>query len=681
MRRFWLCIFFVACIPVFAEDAVTRATSYGSENIKSDAETSATEYAGMPKKFKNGKVVTGQSDKIFTAEKSEEKKKPEIVLSERTDDESLRTESAMRFLPESFENTVSTEQPKEKIPASAVPYYQPYLSELSLLPMSEEVKPTEVVLPEEDADAKDSETGSKMHDLPKTYEKMQPEVVLEESSRSEPKMLPESSEKENAAVTLPEEDANAEDSETGSKMHDLPKTYEKMQPEVVLEESSRSEPKMLPESSEKENAAVTLPEEDADAKDSETGSKMQDLPKTYEKMQPEAVLEESSRSEPEMLPELSKKENATVALPEEDADAEDSETGSKMLELPLPNALFEDNKENSEDLPFIWEEDTDEEPEQEEFYDEDLPTLIDVPEVTLEESEKPEVFDVPAAKSFDVEDFSAFPQEFAESDKVLDETYESSEPGFDVQSEKEASAENEPNENYESELPKTETAVSLPEEKTLLKDFNANEREWVFKKDSRKLMDFQDNFDGFPKSIDDVFDNPAQYQYDDENLVVESGRKIDNLTGQQLFDSAVNYIKSNEAAKAVKLLKELLHYNFSVPETEHLLALAEFKNGNTEEATKYLNRSLMKYKNPYLRAENMELQGEIYFSQEKYNEAYENFMAAIVGVNAMRDAELYNKAGIAALRAGDIEKARKAWKTGKYLGSKSAKRNLIWLDH
>ena len=625
MRRFWLCIFFVACIPVFAEDAVTRATSYGSENIKSDAETSATEYAGMPKKFKNGKVVTGQSDKIFTAEKSEEKKKPEIVLSERTDDESLRTESAMRFLPESFENTVSTEQPKEKIPASAVPYYQPYLSELSLLPMSEEVKPTEVVLPEEDADAKDSETGSKMHDLPKTYEKMQPEVVLEESSRSEPKMLPESSEKENAAVTLPEEDANAEDSETGSKMHDLPKTYEKMQPE--------------------------------------------------------AVLEESSRSEPEMLPELSKKENATVALPEEDADAEDSETGSKMLELPLPNALFEDNKENSEDLPFIWEEDTDEEPEQEEFYDEDLPTLIDVPEVTLEESEKPEVFDVPAAKSFDVEDFSAFPQEFAESDKVLDETYESSEPGFDVQSEKEASAENEPNENYESELPKTETAVSLPEEKTLLKDFNANEREWVFKKDSRKLMDFQDNFDGFPKSIDDVFDNPAQYQYDDENLVVESGRKIDNLTGQQLFDSAVNYIKSNEAAKAVKLLKELLHYNFSVPETEHLLALAEFKNGNTEEATKYLNRSLMKYKNPYLRAENMELQGEIYFSQEKYNEAYENFMAAIVGVNAMRDAELYNKAGIAALRAGDIEKARKAWKTGKYLGSKSAKRNLIWLDH
>ena len=625
MRRFWLCIFFVACIPVFAEDAVTRATSYGSENIKSDAETSATEYAGMPKKFKNGKVVTGQSDKIFTAEKSEEKKKPEIVLSERTDDESLRTESAMRFLPESFENTVSTEQPKEKIPASAVPYYQPYLSELSLLPMSEEVKPTEVVLPEEDADAKDSETGS--------------------------------------------------------KMHDLPKTYEKMQPEVVLEESSRSEPKMLPESSEKENAAVTLPEEDADAKDSETGSKMQDLPKTYEKMQPEAVLEESSRSEPEMLPELSKKENATVALPEEDADAEDSETGSKMLELPLPNALFEDNKENSEDLPFIWEEDTDEEPEQEEFYDEDLPTLIDVPEVTLEESEKPEVFDVPAAKSFDVEDFSAFPQEFAESDKVLDETYESSEPGFDVQSEKEASAENEPNENYESELPKTETAVSLPEEKTLLKDFNANEREWVFKKDSRKLMDFQDNFDGFPKSIDDVFDNPAQYQYDDENLVVESGRKIDNLTGQQLFDSAVNYIKSNEAAKAVKLLKELLHYNFSVPETEHLLALAEFKNGNTEEATKYLNRSLMKYKNPYLRAENMELQGEIYFSQEKYNEAYENFMAAIVGVNAMRDAELYNKAGIAALRAGDIEKARKAWKTGKYLGSKSAKRNLIWLDH
>ena len=610
MRRFWLCIFFITCISVFAEDAVTRATSYGSENVKSDAVTSATEYTGTPKKFKNGKIADNQSTPIITEKETKEKQKPEVVLSQRTDDESLRTESAMRFLPETFEYNAPAEQPAKKIPASAVPYYQPYSSELSSLPMSKENMPAEAKLA--------ADYQAEMKTLPGTFEKEKP--------------------------------------------------------------------------------VVALSDENIDEEKSGISSEMLDLPKIYEKMPAEAKLAADYHTEMETLPGTFEKEKPVVALSDENIDGEKSGINSEMLELPLPNALFEENKEEG-DLPFIWDEDSEEEePVQNDFRNEDLPTLIDVPEVSLGETEEAKVFDIPEAEFLEDEEVSALPEEpvesdeyrepedFAESDKDFNEANEGAEPEIALPDNEEL-AENEI-ENYAAESSEPEMPQSLPsesfssdDENDSLSDFDTNESEWVFKKDSRKLMDFNENFDGFPKSADDVFNNPAQYQYDDEKLVVESGRKIDNIIGQQLFDSAIEYIKENENAKAVKLLKELLHYNFSVPETEHLLALAEFKNVNHDEAMKYLQRSLRKYKNPYLRAENMELQGEINFSQKNYNEAYQNFMAAIVGVNTKRDAELYNKAGIAALRAGDIEKARKAWKIGKYLGSRDAKRNLLWLDH
>ena len=666
MRRFWLCIFFITCISVFAEDAVTRATSYGSENVKSDAVTSATEYTGTPKKFKNGKIADNQSTPIITEKETKEKQKPEVVLSQRTDDESLRTESAMRFLPETFEYNAPAEQPAKKIPASAVPYYQPYSSELSSLPMSKENMPAEAKLA--------ADYQAEMKTLPGTFEKEKP------------------------VVALSDENIDEEKSGINSEMLDLPKTYEKMPAEAKLAADYQAEMKTLPGTFEKEKPVVALSDENIDEEKSGISSEMLDLPKIYEKMPAEAKLAADYHTEMETLPGTFEKEKPVVALSDENIDGEKSGINSEMLELPLPNALFEENKEEG-DLPFIWDEDSEEEePVQNDFRNEDLPTLIDVPEVSLGETEEAKVFDIPEAEFLEDEEVSALPEEpvesdeyrepedFAESDKDFNEANEGAEPEIALPDNEEL-AENEI-ENYAAESSEPEMPQSLPsesfssdDENDSLSDFDTNESEWVFKKDSRKLMDFNENFDGFPKSADDVFNNPAQYQYDDEKLVVESGRKIDNIIGQQLFDSAIEYIKENENAKAVKLLKELLHYNFSVPETEHLLALAEFKNVNHDEAMKYLQRSLRKYKNPYLRAENMELQGEINFSQKNYNEAYQNFMAAIVGVNTKRDAELYNKAGIAALRAGDIEKARKAWKIGKYLGSRDAKRNLLWLDH
>ncbi|MCH5150290.1 MAG: hypothetical protein J1G30_06460, partial [Spirochaetales bacterium] len=99
MRQFWLCIFFVTCVSVFAAD-------YSSGNRKTDAVTSATEYTGTPKNFKNGKNVDEQAAQIPAEEKSEEE--PKIVLPERADDESLKTESAMHFLPETFEEDKPT---------------------------------------------------------------------------------------------------------------------------------------------------------------------------------------------------------------------------------------------------------------------------------------------------------------------------------------------------------------------------------------------------------------------------------------------------------------------------------------------------------------------------------------------------------------------------------------------
>ena len=538
-----------------------------------------------------------------------------------------------------------------------------------------------------------------MLDLPKTYEKMPAEAKLAVDYQAEMKTLPGTFEKEKPVVALSDENIDEEKSGINSEMLDLPKTYEKMPAEAKLAADYHTEMETLPGTFEKEKPVVALSDENIDEEKSGINSEMLDLPKTYEKMPAEAKLAADYHTEMETLPGTFEKEKPVVALSDENIDEEKSGINSEMLELPLPNALFEENKEE-DDLPFIWDEDSEEEePVQNDFRNEDLPTLIDVPEVSLGETEEAKVFDIPEAEFLEDEEVSALPEEpvepneyrepedFAKSDKDFNEANESAEPEIALPDNEEF-AENEINENYAAESSEPEMSQSLPsesfssdDENDSLSDFDTNESEWVFKKDSRKLMDFNENFDGFPKSADDVFNNPAQYQYDDEKLVVESGRKIDNIIGQQLFDSAIEYIKENENAKAVKLLKELLHYNFSVPETEHLLALAEFKNGNHDEAMKYLQRSLRKYKNPYLRAENMELQGEINFSQKNYNEAYQNFMAAIVGVNTKRDAELYNKAGIAALRAGDIEKARKAWKIGKYLGSRDAKRNLLWLDH
>ena len=622
MKHFWLSIFLITSFFLYAEDAVTRATSYGGGNVTVDTVTSATEYRGTPKTFKNGKVVDNQSTSNQVIPQEKLKTKPEAVLSERTDDEALRTESTMRFLPETFEQVLPAEPVEKKIPAVAVPYYQSYFTQASQLPMSKESMPAEVALSEDYL--------PEMKLLPVAFEKSKPEVVLAEKS-----------------------------SEDGSEMQDLPVLYEKMPAEVALSEDYLPGMKSLPEALEKVKPEVVLGEES-----SENAGEMQDLPVLNEKMPAEVSLSEDYLPEMKSLPEVLEKAKPEVVLADKSLDSA-STIGADMIELPLPEAVFEEVEEKDEELPFIWEEDIpEEEVIEEEFQDEDLPTLLDVPEVSLEDTENTELLDVPEAKQAEVE--VTADEEFAEvlpEENIVEDENVSPEDVVSTADSFEDVVLNE--DSAEHDLSKSDEAVE----------------EWKNEKDYRKLMDFNNEFNDFPKTVEDILNNPAQYLYDKDELVVESGKKIDDLTGKQLFDSAVKCIKEKENEKAAKLLKELLHYNYSVPETEYLLALAEFKNGNVDCAMKYLRRSDRKNKNPYLIAKNSELKGEIYFSQNKYDKAYECFINAIIGVNSMQDAELYNKAGIAALRAGNIENARNAWKIGKYLGNRDAKRNLLWLDH
>ena len=651
MKQFWLCLFLTTSFFLYAEDAVTRATSYGSENVTVDTVTSATEYPGTPKVFKNEKVVDKQSKSNTVIPEEKPKTKPEAVLSERTDDEALRTESAMRFLPETFEQDLPAEPVEKKMPAVAVPYYQSYFTQASQLPVSKESIPAEICLGENSL--------SEMKNLPALYEKMPVEVSLSENYMREMKLLPVVFEKSQPTVVLADES-----SETSSEMKSLPALYEKMPAEVALSEDYLPEMQMLPEALEKTQPTVVLADES-----SEINSEMQELPALYEKMPAEVALSEDYLPEMQMLPEALEKTQPTVVLADKSLESA-SIIGADMVELPLPEAVFENVEEKDEDLPFIWEEDIpEEEVIEEEFHDEDLPTLLDVPEVSLEDTENAELIDVPEVNSADV-DVTAEDEEFAE---VL--------PEENVR-EDIADDENVSLEDVVSSADSFEDVI-LNEDSSEHDLSKSDElmKEWKNEKDYRKLMDFNEEFNDFPETVEDILNNPAQYLYDSDELVVESGKKIDDLTGKKLFDSAVKCIKEKENEKAAKLLKELLHYNYSVPETEYLLALAEFKNGNVDCAMKYLRRSDRKNKNPYLIAKNSELKGEIYFSQNKYDKAYECFINAIIGVNSKQDAELYNKAGIAALRAGNIENARNAWKIGKYLGNRDAKRNLLWLDH
>ena len=701
MKQFWLCLFLITSFFLYAEDAVTRATSYGAENVTVDTVTSATEYAGTPKVFKNGKSVDNhekiadkQSKQIIPEEKI--KSKPEVVVSKRTDDEALKTESAMHFLPETFEQVLPAESVEKKIPSVAVPYYQSYFTQSSQLPMSKELIPAEIYLGENSlSEMKNlpalyekmpaevslsegflpemkllpvvfekskptvvlaeeaSEISSEMKNLPVLYEKMPAEVALSEGYTPEMEVLPEVLEKVQPTVVLAEEA-----SEINSEMKNLPVLYEKMPAEVSLSEDYTPEMEVLPEALEKTQPTVVLAEEA-----SEINSEMKNLPVLYEKMPAEVSLSEDYTPEMEVLPEALEKTQPTVVLADKATDSA-STIGADMAELPLPEAIFEEKDKKEDDLPFIWEEDVlEEEDDEEEFRDEDLPTLLDVPEVTLGDSENTELFDVPDVN-------------YAEIDVAANE-----EVSDDVLPEENICEDVADNESVNTEdLAAVDNSFEDSNERDSTKSDELAEV-WKNEKDYRKLMDFNEEFNDFPKTVEDVFNNPAQYLYDSDELVVESGKKIDDLTGKQLFDSAVKCIKEKEYEKAAKLLKELLHYNYSVPETEYLLALAEFKNGNADCAMKYLQRSDRKNKNPYLIAKNSELEGEIYFSQSKYDKAYECFINAIIGVNSKQDAELYNKAGIAALRAGNIEKARKAWKTGKFLGNRDAKRNLLWLDH
>ena len=651
MKQFWLCLFLTTSFFLYAEDAVTRATSYGSENVTVDTVTSATEYPGTPKVFKNEKVVDKQSKSNTVIPEEKPKTKPEAVLSERTDDEALRTESAMRFLPETFEQDLPAEPVEKKMPAVAVPYYQSYFTQASQLPVSKESIPAEICLGENSL--------SEMKNLPALYEKMPVEVSLSENYMREMKLLPVVFEKSQPTVVLADES-----SETSSEMKSLPALYEKMPAEVALSEDYLLEMQMLPEVFEKLQPTAVLADESF-----ETNSEMKSLPALYEKMPAEVALSEDYLPEMQMLPEALEKTQPTVVLADKSLESA-SIIGADMVELPLPEAVFENVEEKDEDLPFIWEEDIpEEEVIEEEFHDEDLPTLLDVPEVSLEDTENAELIDVPEVNSADV-DVTAEDEEFAE---VL--------PEENVR-EDIADDENVSSEDVVSSADSFEDVI-LNEDSSEHDLSKSDElmKEWKNEKDYRKLMDFNEEFNDFPETVEDILNNPAQYLYDSDELVVESGKKIDDLTGKKLFDSAVKCIKEKENEKAAKLLKELLHYNYSVPETEYLLALAEFKNGNVDCAMKYLRRSDRKNKNPYLIAKNSELKGEIYFSQNKYDKAYECFINAIIGVNSKQDAELYNKAGIAALRAGNIENARNAWKIGKYLGNRDAKRNLLWLDH
>ena len=668
MKHFWLSIFLITSFFLYAEDAVTRATSYGGENISSDSMTSATEYAGNPKVFKDGKEVEAPTQVVV---QKKAKVEPEVVLSQRTDDESLRTQSAMRFLPETFEYVPPVQAETKKIPAEAVPYYQSHSPELSSLPEVKEVVPAEVslddsYLPETkllppmyekekptivltditSESVEESEINSKLVDLPEMQEKIPAVATLDDSYLPETKLLPPTYEKEKPTIVLSDSPSESvEESEINSKLVDLPEMQEKIPAVATLDDSYLPETKLLPPTYEKEKPTIVLSDSPSESvEESEINSKLVDLPEMQEKIPAVATLDDSYLPETKLLPPTYEKEKPTIVL-SDDADT-DSENSSKPIDLPLPEAIFEeDNTDNeSEDLPFIWEEDVPEEEPKEEFYDDDLPTLLDAPEVTLGEAENTQAFDVPQTNILEPQ----LPEiDLAQQDKP---------------------AENETLPNIEDVEPENTQSENV-------------KTQWVFKKDYRKLMDFNENFDGFPKSESDVFNNPARYQYDNENLVEQSEKKIDNSIGNKLFEKAKNYIKSNEADKATKLLEELLHYNFDVPQTEYFLALAEFKNGNHNRAEKYLERSNRRNKDPYLQSRNTELVGEIAFSQGKYAEAYKNFINAVVGVNSKHDAQLYNKAGIAALRAGDIENARRAWKTGSYLGNKDAKRNLIWLDH
>ena len=668
MKHFWLSIFLITSFFLYAEDAVTRATSYGGENISSDSMTSATEYAGNPKVFKDGKEVEAPSQVVV---QKKAKVEPEVVLSQRTDDESLRTQSAMRFLPETFEYVPPVQAETKKIPAEAVPYYQSHSPELSSLPEVKEVVPAEVslddsYLPETkllpptyekekptivlsdspSESVEESEVNSKLVDLPEMQEKIPAVATLDDSYLPETKLLPPTYEKEKPTIVLSDiTSESVEESEINSKLQDLPEMQEKIPAVATLDDSYLPETKLLPPTYEKSKPTIVLAGDTSEViEDLEINSKLQSLPEIKEKIPAEVSLDDSYLQDAKLLPPTYEKSKPTIGLADE-ASEYASRIGADMIELPLPKAIFEEVEEKDEDLPFIWEEDIpEEEVIEEEFHDDDLPTLLDAPEVTLGDEENTQAFDIPQTN-------------------ILEPQL----PKIDL-AQQEKPAENETLPNIEDVEPENTQSENV-------------KTQWVFKKDYRKLMDFNENFDGFPKSESDVFNNPARYQYDNENLVEQGEKKIDNSIGNKLFEKAKNYIKSNEADKATKLLEELLHYNFDVPQTEYFLALAEFKNGNHNRAEKYLERSNRRNKDPYLQSRNTELVGEIAFSQGKYAEAYKNFINAVVGVNSKHDAQLYNKAGIAALRAGDIENARRAWKTGSYLGNKDAKRNLIWLDH
>ncbi|MBQ1998881.1 MAG: hypothetical protein II220_05275, partial [Spirochaetales bacterium] len=593
MKQFWLCLFLTTSFFLYAEDAVTRATSYGSENVTVDTVTSATEYPGTPKVFKNEKVVDKQSKSNTVIPEEKPKTKPEAVLSERTDDEALRTESAMRFLPETFEQDLPAEPVEKKMPAVAVPYYQSYFTQASQLPVSKESIPAEICLGENSLSEmknlpalyekmpvevslsenymremkllpvvfeksqptvvladESSETSSEMKSLPALYEKMPAEVALSEDYLLEMQMLPEVFEKLQPTAVLADESF-----ETNSEMKSLPALYEKMPAEVALSEDYLPEMQILPEALEKLQPTVVLADES-----SEINSEMQELPALYEKMPAEVALSEDYLPEMQMLPEALEKTQPTVVLADKSLESA-SIIGADMVELPLPEAVFENVEEKDEDLPFIWEEDIpEEEVIEEEFHDEDLPTLLDVPEVSLEDTENAELIDVPEVNSADV-DVTAEDEEFAE---VL--------PEENVR-EDIADDENVSSEDVVSSADSFEDVI-LNEDSSEHDLSKSDElmKEWKNEKDYRKLMDFNEEFNDFPETVEDILNNPAQYLYDSDELVVESGKKIDDLTGKKLFDSAVKCIKEKENEKAAKLLKELLHYNYSVPETEYLLA-------------------------------------------------------------------------------------------------------------
>ncbi|MCG8569685.1 MAG: tetratricopeptide repeat protein [Spirochaetes bacterium] len=181
-----------------------------------------------------------------------------------------------------------------------------------------------------------------------------------------------------------------------------------------------------------------------------------------------------------------------------------------------------------------------------------------------------------------------------------------------------------------------------------------------------------------PENSQDFFLAEPHYKFDSNEVVLNSELTINSDLGKKLYNHAYLYLKKNQIQNAIHILKKLIHYNYNLVQSYHLLGLCYLETKKYLQSINYLKKAnlfLPPSRND-LKASYLDKIGNLYYQIEDFQNAIRYFKQSL---QFQEQNYIYNKLGMIYYLIGNFNQALSYWKNGSQKGDLDSKENYNWL--